>query len=252
MIEAMYVCILILIIFSYWGFPWLIRCLYGHLLKADCIRHRALVLTFDDGPGSQLTLKILDLLAQENIKATFLLLGRNIAGREDIVRRIAHEGHEIASHSYGHLHAWKEWPWKIVNDVRKGNEAIGRAVGTTNCRYAFRPPYGKLNLVSLVYLWIKRIPIYYWTLDSGDTWPGNRRKSRLGVFQSLKQGEVILLHDFDHEINWTEHIDYVLEATKASLAAAQKVGLEIYTMEQLKKTALCRCKPEANSGCAPK
>lgn len=59
-------------------------------------------LTFDDGPCSTTNVKVLDVLKKYNVKATFFLVGGQIDGNEDVVRRIHKEGHSIGSHSYTH------------------------------------------------------------------------------------------------------------------------------------------------------
>ena len=61
-----------------------------------------IAMTFDDGPSAALTPKLLDLLAAHHIKATFFVIGENVAEHPEIVARAAHEGHEIASHSWSH------------------------------------------------------------------------------------------------------------------------------------------------------
>ena len=102
--------------------------LHSRVLRRVLLRkattQRALVLSFDDGPGRGLTGAILDLLGEYDAKATFFLLGRNIAGRETIVRQIAEQGHEIGSHGYGHRHYWKLGPVGALRDIDRGQDAI--------------------------------------------------------------------------------------------------------------------------------
>ena len=162
-------------VFLYIGVPWI----YGHwlrlLLKLRAAKLRSLVLTFDGGPSNRSTRAILGLLAENNTKATFFLLGKHISGREDIVRQIAEQGHEICSHGYDHLNYWKVNCLRALDDIRRGWQAIDMALGTKRRTYPFRPPYGKLNIVCLLYLLIHRVPIIYWTLDVGDTWPVDKQ-----------------------------------------------------------------------------
>jgi peptidoglycan/xylan/chitin deacetylase (PgdA/CDA1 family) len=168
------------------------------LLARRATRSKLLVLTFDDGPGDGLTSAILALLAASDVKATFFLLGRNIVGREEIVRRIAGDGHEICSHGYDHLHYWKVSPLRVVRDIKQGWRAIDAALGRQGGRYVFRPPYGKLTLIGLLYLLILRVPVAYWTADSTDTWPLDRRDSRrLADILRRTGGAVTLSHDFE-------------------------------------------------------
>ena len=66
------------------------------------LRAKELVLTFDDGPWPGTTTKVLDALKHECVRATFFVLGRNVAAHPAIVRREAAEGHSVGHHSYSH------------------------------------------------------------------------------------------------------------------------------------------------------
>jgi len=191
-----------------------------------------MVLTFDDGPGNRLTLKLLKILDEYNAKATFFLLGKNIEGKEQIVKEIASHGHEIGSHGYGHLNYWKVCPFRAIKDIKRGVSVIERALGAGGGKYAFRPPYGKLNIISLVYLLAKKVPIYYWTLVSGDTWPADRRDSRrIASLAAKTGGAVALLHDFDRS---TDHVDdMVLYSVRLALLAAKENGMRVVTVSEL-------------------
>ena len=62
-----------------------------------------IALTFDDGPHPVYTPKLLDGLKERNVKATFFVVGKNIEGREDIIKRMDEEGHLIGNHTYDHV-----------------------------------------------------------------------------------------------------------------------------------------------------
>ena len=217
----------------YWVLPWLIERYYRIRLKHQCEHEQKIILTFDDGPGNRLTPQLLDLLRKHKVRATFFLLGRNIAGREKWVRKIAAEGHEICSHSYDHLNAWTTPPWRVIADIRQGMQEIDKALGANNKNYPFRPPHGKLNLFSLLYLWICRTPIYYWTLDGGDTWRPEERPAARSRVQFLMKGGVILLHDFDRRSGSLQTDQFVLETVKYSLEMANSSGFEVVTYSEL-------------------
>ena len=201
------------------------------MLKRKAIKSNALVLTLDDGPGTKLTPVILRILDEYNVKATFFLLGRNIAGHEDIVRQIAAAGHEICSHGYDHLNYWKVSPFRAISDIKRGWETINKALGKRQCVYPFRPPGGKLNLFCLLYLWIHKTPIFYWTLVSGDTWPvGKRDSQRAALLASKTGGAVVLAHDFDREDD--DVGDMVLDSLRSTLSMARETGMKTLTMSE--------------------
>jgi peptidoglycan/xylan/chitin deacetylase (PgdA/CDA1 family) len=221
--------------FLYFGIPWMYGRWLRVLLSNRAAKDKTLVLTFDDGPGSRLTPAILDILKAHNAKATFFLLGRNIAGREHLVKRIDEEGHEICSHGYGHINYWKVLPNRALSDIEEGRQAINKAIERDDCAYPFRPPYGKLNLIALLYLWIHRASICYWTVVSGDTWPPQRRDSRrIAEFVGIAGGAVLLVHDFDRTVEGDDTVeDYVLDTVKAVLEMAERKGMAVKPFREL-------------------
>jgi peptidoglycan/xylan/chitin deacetylase (PgdA/CDA1 family) len=212
--------------------PWIYGRYSRVLLKRKAIKSNALVLTFDDGPGNRLTPAILDILADHNAKATFFLLGRNIVGRESIVKQIEERGHEICSHGYDHLNYWKVSPLCALSDIKRGWQAIDKALGKTRRMYPFRPPGGRLNLFCLLYLWIHKTPIFYWTLVSGDTWPvGKRDSQRAALLAGKTGGAVVLAHDFDRTTNDIDKM--ALDSISLSLVTAQETGMKVMVLSEL-------------------
>ena len=101
-------------------------------------------LTFDDGPTTTITPKILDILKEENIKATFFVIGKSVDANPEIVKRAYEEGHYIANHTYNHnnstLYQSSE---SFIEEVKKTDLAIGNAIGIENyCSHLFRFPNG--------------------------------------------------------------------------------------------------------------
>jgi len=199
-------------------------------IARKAIKSKALVLTFDDGPGSRLTPAIMELLAANNAKATFFLLGRNIAGREEIVRQIAEQGHEICSHGYDHLDYWRVSPVRTIRDIRRGWDAVSTALRSRRCKYPFRPPNGRLNIISLLYLLLRRVPIVYWSIDLGDTWRQQQRPQEIAIKTKEFGGAVSLAHDFDRSDDGMDNL--VLEATRLALAMAKEKNIKLLTYSQ--------------------
>lgn len=101
-------------------------------------------LTFDDGPSKTVTPLILDLLKQENIKATFFLLGSRVELNPDIVKREYDEGHYIANHGYSHNYtSIYQTPQSVVDEFNATEGAIKNALGNQEYNsYLFRFPGG--------------------------------------------------------------------------------------------------------------
>ncbi|MCI9177214.1 MAG: polysaccharide deacetylase [Clostridia bacterium] len=101
-------------------------------------------LTFDDGPNPAVTPKVLDILKEENVKATFFVIGKSVETYPDIVKRAYQEGHYIANHGYSHNNSilYKNF----VSEITKTDEAISKAIDKKNyCAHVFRFPNGFMS-----------------------------------------------------------------------------------------------------------
>lgn len=91
------------------------------IYKSDTKR---VFLTFDDGP-SPVTSKILDILKQENVKATFFILGSNVDSRKDVVKRMYEEGHYLANHGYSHTYSKiYSSPQSVLDEYNECNDKV--------------------------------------------------------------------------------------------------------------------------------
>lgn len=114
---------------------------------------KTVYLTFDDGPSDRVTPKILDVLKEENVKATFFIVGTAAENRKYLLKREIDEGHTVAVHSYTHryseIYSSAE---KLLDDIDKCNELIKSVTGSYSDVYRFPGgSYGlSKNLVSAV------------------------------------------------------------------------------------------------------
>lgn len=104
-------------------------------------------LTFDDGPTLKATGKILDILKEEEIKATFFVVGKHVKEHPELVKRAYEEGHYIANHGYHHdnkkLYSSNE---NFINEIKNTDIEIGKAIGIENyCSHVFRFPNGYMS-----------------------------------------------------------------------------------------------------------
>ena len=96
---------------------------------AEDTEQKVICLTFDDGPTDSTTPKVLDILDTFGVRATFFLIGRQISGREDIVRRTAAAGHAVGIHTYSHV--YREIyasPQALLRDIAACRKAIRAAL----------------------------------------------------------------------------------------------------------------------------
>src|ERR1700736_4871385 len=102
-----------------------------------------IAMTFDDGPSPETTPRLLDILKQRNIKATFFMIGQNAERNPEIVKRILVEGHEIGNHSWTHPQLAKLSDDRVTEEITKTQNAIKSAAGYTPT--LLRPPYGSIT-----------------------------------------------------------------------------------------------------------
>lgn len=164
-------------------------------------------LTFDDGPSS-LTQQILDTLKQENVKATFFVLGTKVAQNPEIVKRIYDEGHYIANHGYSHVYSQiYSTPENVLNEYNQCNEEIKKALGEPEYNsHLFRFPgglaggkYAQIKEQAGEILKQNNIAYVDWNALNGDAERNNLTPefeiSRLNETTENKNSIVVLMHD---------------------------------------------------------
>lgn len=192
-------------------------------LNNICAKKRILVLSYDDGPSSSFTMKLLELLAEYGAPATFFALGRQVEENPSIIEFVKEGNHEIGNHSYSHVNAWKGLPWSVSNDIRTGKAVLEKY----GCNPTlFRPPNGKITLATLVQTLLSKTHFAWWTIDSTDTHAQTGDINTLKETLRRKRGGVVLLHDFER-VNDPGRNDFVLEATRSLLEMAKNENFEV-------------------------
>ncbi len=152
-------------------------------------------LTFDDGPNGVYTPKILDILKQHNVRATFFVLGSLASRRPDVIRRIIAEGHEVGIHTWNHGNLTKLSPAAIRADIGRCSKLLTALIeGGPPLRWV-RPPYGAINSGVRGTLKEMGYGVAMWTIDTGD-WrrPGVDTIYRRAISRA-RDGSVVLMHD---------------------------------------------------------
>lgn len=203
-------------------------------LHGLCRRHRALVLTYDDGPGMGLSRGLVELLASHDSKVTFFLLGRRVVEDSETVDLVQAAGHELGVHSFDHCNALKTEGARAVADIEAGYAAAARWVPSNGL---FRPPHGKLSFATWRALRNRGARICWWTVDSGDTWAELPSPQRTVDAVLRAGGGVVLMHDFDRG---PEREAFVLETTRLLLEAAKREGLRVMTLSELYDQSECK------------
>ena len=178
-----------------------------------------IALTFDDGPSRKYTPILLDGLKERGVHATFFLMGKNIEGEEDIVKRMSEEGHLIGNHSYEHIQLTKAGAKADCEAVEHTQEQI-EAITGKRPEY-IRPPYGDWN--EELEEEIGMTPVL-WSLDSLDWKLKDTGKIIHQVLKDVKDGDIILLHDI---------FPSSVEAALELIDILQKEGYVFVTADEL-------------------
>jgi peptidoglycan-N-acetylglucosamine deacetylase len=209
--------------------PWVWRRYRMERIRREVVKNRVLALTYDDGPSHELTPQVLDLLKGRGARATFFMLGRNVQQHPEIVDRILQEGHEIGCHSDQHLNAWKTLPWEAVADINAGYERLSRWIQPDAM---FRPPHGKMTLPTYLSVRRRGAQVWWWTVDSGDTYATLPRVKQVANTVRRDGGGIVLMHDLDRT---KERNDFVLELTAALLDVAQQESYQVGSLRDLNR-----------------
>lgn len=168
---------------------------------------KRIFLTFDDGPTTQVTPYILDLLKQEDIKATFFVLGYRVELNPNLVKREFEEGHFIANHGYSHKYSSiYENVDCVLDEYYKTNDIIKNAIGNTNYNsLVFRFPggsvggkYHSLKQDAKKTLKEHGIASVDWNALTKDAEGANTKEQLIGNFYETtkdKTSIVLLMHD---------------------------------------------------------
>jgi peptidoglycan/xylan/chitin deacetylase (PgdA/CDA1 family) len=113
--------------------------IFGEALVAPA-RPGELALTFDDGPNATWTPRLLDVLAKQEVRATFFLLGGRAEAEPELVRRIAEAGHVIGNHSWSHPNMARARAGRVRDELERTNKTLQQITGAP-VKF-FRPPYG--------------------------------------------------------------------------------------------------------------
>jgi peptidoglycan-N-acetylglucosamine deacetylase len=186
-----------------------------------------IAVTFDDGPSATLTPKLLDLLAAHHIKATFFVIGENVAEHPEIVARAAQEGHEIANHSWSHPNLAKLSDESVRRQLWRTDDVIKKATGTRPA--LLRPPYG--SITEREKRWIHDefgYRIILWDVDPYDWKRPGPAVVRNRILKETQPGSIVLSHDIHPG---------TIEAMPSTLDALEAKGFKFVTVSELIRMA---------------
>lgn len=153
-----------------------------------------IAITFDDGPHPIHTPRLLDMLKERGIKATFYVLGQRVVEHPGIVRRMVDEGHEIGNHTWNHPSLTKISSSRLASEITRTTEAIVNAAGVTPT--TIRPPYGATNQSINKRLNDEfGLTVAMWSVDPQDWKYRNAARVSNHITTHDAPGAIILAHD---------------------------------------------------------
>lgn len=158
----------------------------------DCRERKCIALTFDDGPVGH-TGRLLDTLAEHGVKATFFVIGRNVAASPGLVRRQVAEGHVVGNHSYTHANLGQASAAAVRAEIGRTQSAVEAAAGVRP--ELFRPPYGATGPAVTAVARGHRLPQILWSLDTRDWLDRDAGVIERRVIRGARAGQIVLLHD---------------------------------------------------------
>jgi len=162
-------------------------------------QNKDIYLTFDDGPVAGITDKVLRILDDFNIKATFFCVGENVEREPALYKELIEKGHVTGNHTYNHLNGWETDSETYLSNVARCRTVVNSDI--------FRPPYGRITYKQAGAL-KKKYKIVMWTLLTYDF------DQRLSPAECLKKaikytrnGAIVVFHD---NLKTVSKIDYTL------------------------------------------
>jgi peptidoglycan-N-acetylglucosamine deacetylase len=201
--------------------------LFGKTLHRLADR-KQLALTFDDGPNDPHTLNLLDVLAKHEVKATFFLIGKHVAAKPEIVRRIAAAGHVIGNHTYTHPNLLFCSEGRIRRELSGCEKALQDSVGEHS--KLFRPPFGARRPAVLKVARDMGLTTVCWSVTCYDWRPTTAERVERHAARQVSGGDIILLHDGGHTAMGADR-GHTVAATAALIARYKDEGFSFDSLK---------------------
>lgn len=191
---------------------------------------RQVALTYDDGPNDPHTLRLLEVLARHEVKATFFLIGRYVRQRPEIAREVVRAGHVVGNHTFTHPLLIFKSAAEVRQQLLDCRAALEQAVGEHS--NLFRPPFGGRRPAVLRIARELGLRPVMWNVTGYDWNAPPAAKIEEKVAKQMRGGDVILLHDGGHKAMGADRSQTVI-ATDHLIARYRSEGREFLTIRQM-------------------
>jgi len=203
---------------------------YGRTFTSLARGTKQLALTYDDGPNDPHTMRVLEVLARHNVRATFFLIGRYVQQRPEIVREVVKAGHVIGNHTFTHPLLTFKSSAEVRKELTDCRSAIQDAVGKHSS--LFRPPFGGRRPAVLRIARELGLEPIMWNVTGYDWNAPAATVIEKKVSSQIRGGDVILLHDGGHKQMGADRSQTVL-ATDHLITRYKSEGYDFATIQQM-------------------
>jgi len=195
---------------------------------------KQIALTYDDGPNDPHTLRLLEVLAQHDVRATFFLIGRYVQLRPEIAREIVKAGHIVGNHTFTHPLLIFKSAAEIRQELSGCRSALQDAIGEDSSLISnlFRPPFGGRRPAVLRIAREMGLEPVMWNVTGYDWNAPPCAVIEQKVAKQIRGGDVILLHDGGHKHMGADRSQTVV-ATDHLINSYKSEGYEFGTIPQM-------------------
>ncbi|HEX9063178.1 MAG TPA: polysaccharide deacetylase family protein [Clostridia bacterium] len=191
---------------------------------------KKVALTFDDAPDNSATIKILDILRDKGVVATFFVTGEYAEIFPQVLERIFTEGHQIGNHGYYHAAMNALTTSQVIKEIKKTEKCIKSITGIKTS--IFRPPYGFITYADFKSISDVDYKIIGWTIDTKDYLGLSKNEITNVIKRDISQGAIILQHSFEFKQGI---LDGTIEALPDIIDDLRTQGNELVTINELLK-----------------
>lgn len=199
----------------------------GEIVWELAMPHKAVAITFDDGPSPSFTRQIMDLFSHYQGYATFFVTGTQVEKFPDVLQEIARRRHEIGNHLYHHRPIPSLSEYHLIRELQRTHRLVQELTGNTI--RIFRPINGFYDEKVVRAAHAMNYQVIIWSQDSQD-WSkktGNEIATR--IIDEIRPGQILLFHDQGGNRNNT------IDALKIILPELASRGYHLITVSQLIK-----------------
>jgi peptidoglycan-N-acetylglucosamine deacetylase len=210
---------------------------YGRTFTGLSRGTKQLALTYDDGPNDAHTLRLLEVLAKHDARATFFLIGRYVRQRPEIAREVVKAGHIVGNHTFTHPLLTLNSAAEIRRELSDCRSALHDAIGEHS--NLFRPPFGGRRPAVLRVARELGLEPVMWNVTGYDWNAPPSAVIERKVSRQIRGGDVILLHDGGHKQMGADRSQTII-ATDHLISGYKSEGYEFVTIPQMLGTGTAR------------